>query len=149
MDQDATQHGRFAGPVFTGPAQVALWLIVVLLAVIATIMLLGPGGTQSAQGQVTRAGAAYDPSGVFIVPGQLGKDLWGLYVIDSRVGTLVLYYYNPNTKKLTLAAARSFVNDRYLEDYNTDPPPREIAEMIENLRRMSPPPAKDNSGGGQ
>ena len=133
-----------------GPAQVALWLIVALLAAHAAIWLLSPpGGSAIAQpaappsgGVLARAGGAGDNSGVFLVPGQIDKDVWGAYLVDTRAGTVVLYQYNPNSRKLKLVAARTFVYDRYLEDYNTDPPTADIRSILENVKRKPDVPDK-------
>ena len=127
-------------PLSSGPTQVALWLVVVLLAVNAAIMLLQSSDRALAQpGQPAPVAARGDNSGVFVVPCQLDKELWGAYLVDTRSGTIVVYQYNPNSHKLKLVAARSFVYDRYLEDYNTDPPTADIRDLITRMRR--PPEA--------
>jgi hypothetical protein len=126
-----------------GPTQVALWLIVVLLAVIATLLLGRQPMQRSAEAQVAAAAQAHDASGVFVVPAQIARELWGCYLIDTRVGTVVLYAYNPNTRKLKLMAARSFLNDRYLKEHSTEPSQLEIEQMLEVMSRIKPPADTD------
>ncbi len=139
-DQSKSAHA------LTAPAtQVALWLIVVLLAVNATIALLGP----SPEPAYAQGGAmlehARDTSGVFLVPGQIARDLWGVYLIDRRSGTLVLYMYDPNSRKLKLQAARTFIYDRYLQQYNTDQPlPNDVREMIKPSTLLTPEGAESD-----
>lgn len=137
-----------------GPVQAALWLIVALLAVHAGILLLGPTGAVVAQpappGTATPRG---ETGGVFVVPAQLGKELYGAYLIDSRMGSIVVYSFNPNSNKLKLMAARTFVYDRSLEDYNTEPSPAAIADMVSRAKPIRPddatPERPGGSGGGE
>lgn len=138
MARDDDRQGSSARGGFPPAVQVALWLIVVLLAVHATIALLGPD--RPAYGQQGVLEAARDTSGVFLVPGQIAKDLWGVYLIDRRSGTLVLYMYDPNSRKLKLQAGRTFIYDRYLQNYNTDDPsPEDVARMIGQAEFIRPP----------
>ncbi|MDD4890009.1 MAG: hypothetical protein PHU85_08770 [Phycisphaerae bacterium] len=138
MTQQTGQTG-VAARLSGGPAQVALWLVVVLLAVNAAILLLQPnGGPAYAQTSIGAAAGRVDNGGVFVVPAQISKDLYGAYLVDSRSGSVVVYTFNPNSNKLKLAAARTFVYDRYLEDYNTDPSPAMIADMVSKAKPIRP-----------
>jgi len=143
------QRSSAAGALLvSGPVQVALWLIVVLLAVNAVILLLRPGDNAAwAQPGQAAAAARADTSGVFVVPAQFDKDLWGAYLVDTRAGTIVVYLYSPNERRLKLTAARTFVYDRYLENYNTDPSPSEIAEIISKARLIRPEQPGGTDGG--
>ncbi len=152
MTQPNSQPERTApGPLpVSGAVQAALWLIVVLLAVNATVLLLQRSESAAwAQPGGAAAAARADASGVFVVPAQVDKDQWGAYLVDTRAGTVVLYLYSPAERRLKLTAARTFVYDRYLENYNTDPPPSEIAEIISKARLVRPgqPPPGGTDGG--
>ena len=81
---------------------------------------------------------------VFAVAGRITADTYGLYLVDVQHGTVALYEYAPNERKLHLRAARSVVYDLQLENYNTSPDPAEVADMVRRMRRISetvaPPP---------
>ncbi len=114
----------------------ALWLIVVLLAVIATSLLMRPAGNfsllQRAYGDSQMAGAR----GIYAFIGPLDKNRTGLWMMDVDAGNVWVYEYLASTRKLRLAAARSFVFDRYLEDWNCDEPTlEEVKLMLDRARR--------------
>lgn len=114
----------------------ALWLIVVLLAVIATSLLMRPAGgfslLQRAYGESQMAGAR----GIYAFIGPLDKNRTGLWMMDVDAGNVWVYEYLASTRKLRLAAARSFVFDRYLEDWNCDEPTlEEVKLMLDRARR--------------
>lgn len=114
----------------------ALWLIVVLLAVIATSLLMRPSGNfsllQRAFGESQMAGAR----GIYAFIGPLDKNRTGLWMMDVDAGNVWVYEYLASTRKLRLAAARSFVFDRYVEDLNCDEPSLdEVKLLLERQRR--------------
>jgi DNA mismatch repair ATPase MutS len=116
-----------------GQGAVAKWLIVVLLAVIAACLLIEVGASAtSAQVQVNGAKS----QSLFAVAGQVDKDTFGLYLVDLENGTICVYQYLPNVRKLRLMAARSTLYDRKLEEYNTELPPREIKKLVEQARSL-------------
>lgn len=123
----------------------AAWLIAVLLVLHLLVMLLGPNGSAATAQGVGGGAFRGDASGVFVVPAQLGKDAYGAYLVDSRAGTIVLYQFNSSNQKLRLAAARTFVFDRYLENYNTDPSPSEIADLVSKAKPIQPAPPPGGS----
>lgn len=127
-----------AGRLSGGSIQIALWLIVALLAINAAVMLVQPGNPAHAQPAGQPAIGRSDTSGVYVVPAQIDNDQWGAYLVDGRAGTIVLYQYHPSARKLRLVAARTFVYDRYLEDYNTDPSPSDIADLLTRAKRVGP-----------
>lgn len=115
---------------------IALYVNAGLLAVIA-IALLGrssrsPFDSVAFGQQVPQpiAGGA----GFFLMPAQFASNVWGCYVMDVDAQTLVAYAYNPGEKNLRLVAARSFVFDRQLKNYNTAPRPEEIEQLV-NLEK--------------
>lgn len=74
-------------------------------------------------------------AGFFLMPAQFSTNKWGCYVMDVDAQTLVAYEYNPGDRTLRLSAARSFVYDRQLKEYNTgSPTPAEVAKLVEMER---------------
>jgi len=76
-------------------------------------------------------------SGIFIMPGQFSTNTWGCYLLDVDQQTLVAYQYVPGDKNLRLVAARNFQYDRRLRNFNTEPAPQEINELIQ--KEINPP----------
>ena len=111
------------------------WLIVALLAVIATCLVIEVGfGTSSARGQL--AGTSKGPQ-VVAVAGKVSPETYGLYLMDLEHGTICVYQYLPGTRKLRLMAARTLVYDRKLEDFNNAAPtPREVKRLVEQQRSL-------------
>ncbi len=112
------------------------WIIAILLAIIATTLLLRDGRPLVAQrvlGDSPMAGA----KGVFAFTGQLDRNRYGLFMIDVESSNLWCYEYLPSTRKLKLVAARSFRADRYLEDYaNDEPTPSQVQAMLKDQNRV-------------
>ena len=120
-------------------AQPVLWVIAGLLAVIALQLAFwdkGPALTPQALAQLdTRAGAR----GIYAFTGQLDKNTHGLFMLDVDAGTIWCYEFTgkPPDRRLRLAAARLWLYDRYLENFNIDGlSPDDVAEYVEELRRQ-------------
>src|SRR5438105_414689 len=118
--------------VVMAPRQTLPWVIAGVLAVIATLLALRPGepgfGGSPAFAQTGMLGAR----GLFAFTGQLNQNTFGLWMMDVDAGTVWCYEYNPIKKKMRLAAARSFVWDRYLEEINQDDPtPAQVKQMLD------------------
>lgn len=137
----------------------ALWVNAALLGVIA-LSLVSRGGTgvpeflpaAYAQNQAPIAGGG----GVFIMPGQLSGNTWGVYLLDVDQQTLAVYTYRPGERQLSLLAARTYRYDRRLTNYNTGggnagPSPDEVRELIDRASRPPPttPPAQSPAPGTQ
>jgi hypothetical protein len=85
-----------------------------------------------AQMQPSIAGGA----GVFVMPAQFSRDVYGCYLLDVDAQTLCVYQFYPLEKQLRLAAARTFRFDRKLADFNTAlPSPDEVKELLEKQAR--------------
>ena len=116
--------------------QTVWWIIAVLLAIIATALVVR--GTDAfappaAFGEPPMAGAR----GVFAFTGQLDRNRYGLFMMDVDSSNLWCYEYVPTTRKLRLVAARSFRWDRYLEDYmNEEPFPATVQTMLKEQNRI-------------
>ena len=109
------------------------WLIAAALAVIA-ICLLIQVGLGAAEPPVAVSSAK--GGNLFAVAGQVDKDSFGLYLVDLENGTICMYQYLPSVRKLRLMAARTTLFDRKLEDYNTEPPPRDMKKLVEQHRTL-------------
>lgn len=113
--------------------------VVLLLAAIAACLVLQVGLTLApATAQDTAAGGG---EGVFVVAGQVTPETYGLYLVDVRRGAICVYQYVPGTRKLQLLAARTFMFDRQLENYNTLPDPREIKKLVAEAKPLGQPAA--------
>jgi hypothetical protein len=117
----------------------AQWVIALLLAVIATALWLRPDGlglpVASAQNP-PMAGAR----GVYAFTGQFDHNKYGLFMLDVDQGTIWCYELQESagTHKLRLAAARSWVYDRFLQDFNCEKPDfRMVQELVAQQRSQS------------
>lgn len=111
------------------------WLIagsLVTLAVSHFTPRGGPDLSGMAFGQPTASAGA---RGVFAFSGQLTRNTYGVYVVDTDTATMWMYEYVDGKNCLRLAAARSWRFDRYLENHNScDLPPETVEQMIEEQR---------------
>ena len=116
--------------------QAVSWVIAISLAVIAVAMvlridrpLLPPAFGQSA----TQAGAR----GIFAFSGQLTARTYGLFMVDVDAGTIWCYEYQNSNQKLRLVAGRSWLNDKFLANYQcADPSPQAVEELVEAERAL-------------
>jgi hypothetical protein len=110
-------------------------MVVVLAAVAGALLTALAMSTPEAAAQ--DAGRIERP--VVAVTGQLTAGTYGLFLVDSERDTLVVYEIVPQGRDgrvLQLRAARTMVFDTQLEAYNTTPDPAEIAEMVQQARRI-------------
>jgi hypothetical protein len=123
--------------------QTVLWIIAILLAIIATTLIVrsqDPLALPRAYGDQPVAGA----HGVYAFTGQLDKNRYGLFMMDVDSSCVWCYEYLPGTRKLHLVAARSFRFDRYLENYMNDQPfMDEVQAMLKEQNRIK----QRNEGG--
>jgi hypothetical protein len=74
---------------------------------------------------------------VTTVPIQLGRESYGLAMVDAKRETIWIYEINtrgPAHSRLKLLAARSWHYDKLLEEYNTaEPRPQQVKNIIEQL----------------
>ena len=73
--------------------------------------------------------------GVYLMPGQLETNVWGVYLLDTDQGTLVAYRYDAGSDRLQLLAARDIGPDRGLAAFNTFPPPEEVRRLVDIERQ--------------
>lgn len=112
----------------------AQWLIAVLLAFIAGALWSRGGQETSALAQNTNVAGS---RGVYAFTGQLDQNQYGLFMMDIEQGTIWVYEMDQvnGTHKLRLTAARSWVFDRYLKDFNgAEPTPEMIRDLLTKQR---------------
>lgn len=95
---------------------------------------------QPAYGQVgptgTPGGALLGARGLYFAPGQIGPDAYGVYLMDVDSQTICVYRTDPGNSRFKLMASRSFKNDRFLEDFNTDTPtPKQVEDLVNKQRQ--------------
>jgi hypothetical protein len=148
--------------------QTGLWLIAVLLAVIATATVLRwdeASLTRSASAQALNTGAGPGASarGIYAFTGQLDSHSFGLFMLDVDSGTVWCYEMVRNRSSdpmfMRLVAARYWIYDRYLEEFNVaSPTPTEVRQLVEQQRTARqvqatqpagaiPPPGSAPAGG--
>ena len=117
------------------------WLVVVLLAIAAGGLLVELGrGMSTAQGQTS--GISQEPSAklagdIQAVTGPLGRDGFGLYLIDTGNRTIAVYQYQG--KNLRWLASRNFTYDMRIEDYNTQISPKEVKRLSQQAESLDRP----------
>lgn len=108
------------------------WVAMVLLAGLTGGLAVELLRSPPAAGQAAQAGA----SSLFVVPAQLSRDSYGLYLVDPQNSTICVYQYLVNERRLRLVAARTCLFDRQLDSYNTEPEPAEIEKLVQDARRL-------------
>ena len=109
------------------------WVAVTALCLICACLLVEAGrGLAQARAGAGQGGM----SGIFAVAGQITRDTYGLYLVDTQKGTICLHQYVPGTRKLHFRAARNVTFDLMMDSYNTELPPHEIKQLIEQHRRL-------------
>jgi hypothetical protein len=137
----------------TGPSlwsHKALWLIGAGLLANAAVMLYsqfaGHGGgvpdlllDGTAFAQAVPGGGGTQllgARGIYMMPAQLGNNAFGVYLMDVDSQTICVYRIVPETNRFHLVAARSFKNDRFLEDYNNEGLlPKDVQKMVLQQRQ--------------
>jgi hypothetical protein len=116
-----------------------LWVIAILLAVIATTLILRLDESAMSRGvafaQAPSGEARLGARGISAFSGQITRNTYGIFMLDVDTGTIWCYELSGATdgpKQLRLVAARSWVFDRYLEEFNVgDPTPAAVADLVE------------------
>lgn len=117
-------------------AGVGKWLIVILLSVIATCLVIEVGnGADVAMADASVAASGGD-EGVIAVSAQVTADSYGVYLLNPKRGTMAVYQYQPRSRKLRLMAVRNYGFDIQLDEYNTEPSPREIKQLVGQQQRL-------------
>jgi len=134
------------------------WMMVVLLAVIATALVMRLDedlSRSSVLAQETERGASLleaaergrlGATGIHAFSGQLDRTTYGIYMVDVDTATIWCYALERNLYdgqfKMKLVAARSWLNDSQLEEYNvSDPTPGAVGEMLRQMYSQHGPAA--------
>jgi hypothetical protein len=128
------------------------WIIVGLLGVIAVGIWF-----RSDSNIMPAAFAQNQPlagaRGVFAFTGPMDRDRYGLFMLDVDQGTIWCYAFETvdGAAKLRLVAARTWVYDRYLQDFNCAAPDfRMVQQLVSQQRAGSAvPDARENAPGNQ
>jgi hypothetical protein len=109
-----------------------------LVAILLALLARRSGEPALAQYQPAIGGGA----GVFVVPAQFSRDIFGCYLLDVDAQTLCVYRFDPLASTLKLAAARNVKFDRKLGNFNVaSPSPQEVKELLDQESRGSRAPA--------
>jgi hypothetical protein len=78
--------------------------------------------------------------GVFAFTGPIQRDQYGLFMLDVDQGTIWCYAFEnvAGTSKLRLVAARTWVYDRYLQDFNCAAPDFRTVQKLVAQQRATP-----------
>lgn len=126
----------------------AHWVIAVLLAFIAGVLwthLPGHGAPTAWAQTAPLVGAR----GVYAFTGQLDHNRYGLFMLDIEQGTIWCYELDNvgGVRKLRLTAARSWIYDRYLRDFNcAEPTCKQVEQLVEQQRATLEPATGDVGG---
>ena len=118
-----------------------LWTIIALLSMIA-ICLIIELGTSTAAATLNTANVCPSGGSVLAVAGQVTRDNYGLYIVDTDEKTICVYEWAPSAKVLRLVAARTYKHDRRLNAYNTEPSPAEIEKLVNPARGLDEAPTR-------
>lgn len=115
----------------------AAWCVGLGLLANAGVWLWSQPGTlqvmSPAYGQMS--GQPIGARGLYMAPGQVGPRDYGCFLLDVDAGTISVYRVDAGTSRMRLMAARSFRNDRLLEDFNNDSPtPREVQKLVQQQK---------------
>ena len=115
------------------------WLLpaLIVLGVLCIFFIGGkPGSPTNAQADL-QAGTE---GRILVIPVQIGRDSYGLAMVDTVGETLWIYELSsrgPTHNRLELLAARSWRYDRLLQQYNTaEPKPEQVRILLENLGQL-------------
>lgn len=123
-------------------SQTVWWVLAVLLAFVAGSVWSSRGG---GVGFPQNAAFAQNTSlaggrGIYAFTGQIDGSRYGLFMLDIEQGTIWCYEIENagGTKKLRLIAARTWLYDRYLKDFNCAQPDfRTVQELIAQQRTQN------------
>ena len=132
-----------SGPVVAvaPPApQTVWWAMTVVLAVIATALVMRLDDAVFSRSVLAQAGGTSvlpmaGARGIYAFSGPLSSKSNGLFMVDVDTGTVWCYELErgrDNETRLRLVAARSWIFDRYLEEFNVaSPTPSEVQAMVQ------------------
>jgi hypothetical protein len=74
--------------------------------------------------------------GIYMMPGQLGSGIFGLYIMDIDAGNVAVYRVDTENSRFHLMSVRHFIDDCYLTDFNNgSPSPADVRKLVEQQRQ--------------
>lgn len=146
-----------AGAASTARPQTALWALTIVLAVLATAMVMRWDESRLLRSALAQSAGSGLPvgggRGIYAFTGQLNSKSYGLFMMDVDSGTIWCYEMQRGASgepQMKLVAARSWVYDRYLEEFNAaDPIPSAVKTLVQQQQRgAAAGPATLPAGGG-
>ncbi|MGQ9650742.1 MAG: hypothetical protein ACUVXJ_11585 [Phycisphaerae bacterium] len=127
-----------------GSRQTVWWVIAVLLAVIASALVLRLDEGRLVRSAVAQTegsgGGLVGARGIYAFSGQLTSRTFGVFMLDVDTGTIWCYELDRASNDellLRLVAARTWTSDRYLEEFNVaDPVPGAVRMMVQQQRAI-------------
>lgn len=126
-------------------APLAQWVIAFLLGVIAVSIWSRPEPSLLSTALAQSPGVA-GARGVYAFTGQLDASRHGLFMMDVEQGTIWCYEIDSGpggTRQLRLITARSWIYDRYLQDFNCGQPDLKMVQGLVAQQRAGARPAQD------
>ena len=115
------------------------WLLPALI-VVGVLCIFFIGGKSGSPTNAQADLQAVTEGRILVIPVQIGRDSYGLAMVDTVGETLWIYELSsrgPTHKRLELLAARSWRYDRLLQQYNTtEPKPEQVRILLENLGQL-------------
>ena len=105
------------------------------LGALAIGLLVEVGRSLADDPQLQQAPSSANGS-IVAITGQISRDTYGIYLVDLDNQTICVYQYLTSAKTLKLLATRTFAYDVQLDEYNTEPSPRQIRQMVTEHRRL-------------
>lgn len=130
---------RGSSRLIEGPSTL-WWLVTLVLAVALTAVLVRRDANPWLDEALAQAGPAggVGARGIYAFTGQLSSRSFGLFMMDVDSATVWCYEidHGPHGGPLLkLVAARSWMYDRYLEEFNVaDPTPTKVRKLVELQR---------------
>ena len=123
--------------------QTVWWVMTVVLAVIATALVTRRDGARLMKAALAQSGGSGEAGqvgarGIYAFTGQLTSKSYGVFMVDVDTGTIWCYEMAKganNELQMRLVAARSWVFDRYLEEFNVaEPVPAAVRAIVRQQR---------------
>lgn len=82
------------------------------------------------------SGTMLGARGIYMMPGQIGQNAWGVYLLDVDSQTISTYRSMPESSQFQLMSVRSFQYDRLMMDFNNKAPsPKQVQKLVEDQRQ--------------
>ena len=105
-----------------------------LASILILMLLLGIKGVFPVKETCATGEFTNNCNNITAFPVQLGKDSYGIAMIDNISEHIWIYEINRSGNRLKLLAARSWQYDRSLDQFNTsDPTPEQVRKLLEKF----------------